>query len=136
MTTLDLAALRTTAEAATQGEWDIDAPIGDWSFPFVCFIVPNGETSSNMREIIAEVRGGEVDPMPNTLNSKLNRRAAFNSAHIAAFDPPTVLALIARADLLSAMTEAIQDHMNRPDYWDGLRKVLDAAALTAQDEQE
>lgn len=24
-----------------------------------------------------------------------------------------------------AMREAIQDHMNRPDYWDGLRKAME-----------
>lgn len=31
---------------------------------------------------------------------------------------------------VDAMTEAIHDHMNRPDYWDGLR-----AALAAQERE-
>lgn len=39
------------------------------------------------------------------------------------------------AKQVEAMRSAIRDHLNRPDYWDGLRKVLDAAALASAESE-
>lgn len=83
MPDLDLDALEATARAATPGPWMLDGmgedepEINYWAHRFIGTAEPN-ESGSN--EIIATSEDGHGP----------------NAEYIAAFDPPTVLALIAR----------------------------------------
>jgi cell division protein FtsB len=81
MTDLDLDALAAVAEAATPGPWD------EWHSDDgrVEVYVPNGTMSTET--VLCNV---DYDDCP-----ECGRPSPADAAHIAAFDPPTVLALIA-----------------------------------------
>ena len=92
MTDLDLTKLRKIAEAATPGPWEVGmTTFGD----------PNdGPTHSCVREAGSEW-------FDHVAASEGCDEADLNMAHIAAFDPPTVIALIDEVERLRRNTGGV-----------------------------
>ena len=106
MTSLDLTKLREIAEAATPGPWEAGiTTFGDPS---------DGPTHSCVRE----AGSGGFD---RVAASEGCDEADLNMAHIAAFDPPTVIALIGELERLRetlATVKAITDGTPECDKYD------------------
>jgi hypothetical protein len=106
----DLDALEATARAATPGPWELDGmgedepEINYWAHLFIGTVNPN---ESGSHEIIATSED----------------RHGPNAKHIAAFDPPTALALIARLREAEELIEKIDAEIDQP--------VTDSEALVA-----
>lgn len=88
--TLDLAALRVIAEVATEGPWRIYT------------VTDSGGRSAAVETAWAHDEQGEDTELVTDWCSP------EDAAHIAAFDPPTVLALIARAEAAEAQIAAVR----------------------------
>lgn len=86
MTEVDLDALEATARAATQGEWHYRP------------------TVLGMVNTTVSVDDGTHVAYPSVCHA-----LPSNATHIAAFDPPTALALIARLREAEAVIEATED---------------------------
>lgn len=97
MADLDLSALRGIAEAATPGEWVLDMlgedepQIGCWAQRFIGTAEPN---DAGVHVIVARAEDG-FGP---------------NATHIAAFDPPTVVALLSRLEAAERVIALAKDH--------------------------
>lgn len=109
MTELDLTHLRAVAEAATPGPWrsvqgDLEGkPPSEYVRTLLANREQDGTTSGELHLLLAP---NDIDP---ELGSEVvpaltgdGPRARVNAAHIATFDPPTVLALIDRAEKAEA----------------------------------
>jgi len=108
MTEPDLTELREIAEAATPGPWEVGiTTFGD----------PNdGPTHSCVREAGSEW-------FDHVAASEGCDEADLNMAHIAAFDPPTVIALIDELERLRRWKREAKEVLNGLDE---LGKVADA----------
>lgn len=99
---LDLAKLRAVAEAATEGEWD-------WS------------TANSVRYLIqADTHSPVVYAYRSPIDSMPDLSVSVNDAeHIAAFDPPTALALLDRVEELEGRVIDLRHHLRTTDdcFW-------------------
>lgn len=106
MPEIDLDALEATARAATPGPWMLDGmgedepEINYWAHRFIGTAEPN---ESGSHEIIATSEDGHGP----------------NAEHIAAFDPTTALALIARLREAEAVIEEASTAIGKVNEWDG-----------------
>jgi hypothetical protein len=92
-TPADLADLRRIAEAATAGPWEVAGEGAPWYEGKWAVICPN-ERNDNGRILLK-------------LNSHYDPTA--DSAHIAAFDPPTALRLLAQVEALEAESAKLRE---------------------------
>lgn len=108
-TELDLTALRDIAKEATQSAWAFtvdsdDDPYGEWPQSLVG---PKNQQASE--RAIANGFGNDVD--------EINELSFPDITHIAAFDPPTALALIDRLEAAEAKVAAVREvHKPVPVY--------------------
>lgn len=95
---LDLDALRKIAESATDGPWEVLAfDSGHSRFELNCLVITEKDGDN-----ICDMNG-----LARTLNDHAKDDGHADATHIAAFDPPTVLALITRAEAAEAKQEAV-----------------------------
>lgn len=105
MTTLDHAALRALAEAATPGPWEQHAT----------HIAKHFERSANIASIGSPRRSGAVGYTPLGLDDPDFAEAHANAAFIAAFNPATALALLDEVARLRAAIAAVPEWGNIAD---------------------
>lgn len=107
MTDLNLTHLKQIAQNATQGEWSIEPST-------VRYL--DGRTAPT-HEIVC-TRQSQADPSDTDWETVIDDvESEPDAAHIAAFDPPTALALIARIEHLEAAIQRIRDlHQNEDGH--------------------
>lgn len=111
--TNDLTKLRKIAEAATPGPWATETESG----------VP-ANTSSGYAVYGEENQ--ERDDLPGITGYHDESTSAENARHIAAFDPPTVLALLAELDQARTTIRAMRlEAMNTASSTDRIVRALD-----------
>lgn len=91
---LDLTALRKVAESATPGPWE----------------AKQGAVAPG-KKVVGPRESNDLGRGPIVLMQPIfwDKRSAANAAHIAAFDPPTVLALLDRVEAAEATIERVED---------------------------
>lgn len=115
--TIDLDTLRKTAEAATPGPWEASAEY-DTEGRRVYTVSPEGNPEDNVCQLAPDLNG------------------SANVEHIATFDPPTVLALIAEIESLrtrfSAMRAGRDSERSRADKNANALERMEQRALGAE----
>lgn len=96
MSTIDLDALERTAQAATPGPWDIEYDVEHYDYG------PSERWPSTLIGPRRNPPGVLAEKYGNRINEIAELRDE-DAEHIAAFDPPTALALIARVRELEAI---------------------------------